>query len=170
MCLEMMYNETWTEITEEFKYIQSFRDELIDSHNLYKCLRGYCQSERALVLGKRTGVLGGKRRQHLETYGYSYKNAVQFLRLCLCGQVFFQEGWFPVNVRTLDVSGTLFGIKTQPQNYSKDDVIKLMDEYEKSLDQSFESIKVTHKYKVDTANEICYWLYMPLLKNHVFDV
>ena len=83
MVLEILYNDVWLEVTEEFKSIQSFRDKLIDSHKIYKCLRGYCFSERQLVLGKRTGVLGGKRKEALERLGYSYKNLVKFLRLCL---------------------------------------------------------------------------------------
>lgn len=94
MVLEILYNEEWLEITEEFKYIQSFRNQLIDSRKLYKCLRGYCFSERQLVLGKRTGVLGGKRKEALERLGYSYKNLVQFLRLCLAGLSFFKKVFF----------------------------------------------------------------------------
>lgn len=164
MCLEMMYNENWIVCTDEFKLIQSFKNRLIDSHNLYKCLRGYCQSERSLVLGERTGVLGSKRQLDLKTYGYSYKNAVQFLRLCLCGRVFFQDGYFPVNVRSMD--GLLFDIKTNPQKYSKDDVIKLMNDYEKSLEASYNTIKIEYKYNDDVANRLCYDLYMPVLLGH----
>ena len=167
MCLEMMYNDKWIILTDEFRHIQSFRKQLIDSHLLYKCLRGYCQSERALVLGKRTGVLGGKRREHLDTYGYSYKNAVQFLRLCLCGTVFFQDGYFPVNITSVDTSGLLFNIKTNPGKYTKDDVIKLMDEYETRLENSYNTIKIIYKYDDDIANNLCYDLYMPILKNHL---
>jgi len=163
MCLEILYNQNWLEITKEFIYIQSFKDKLIDSTCLYKCLRGYCQSERALVLGKRTGVLGGKRKEQLEKYGYSYKNAVQFLRLCLCGKIFFQEGYFPVNIRQFDASETLFSIKTEPEKYSKEDVITLMDDYEKMLEQSYATIKIKHHYDVDIANQICYDLYVPIL-------
>jgi len=164
-CLEMLYNENWLEITDEFKYIQSLKDELVDSDQLYKCLRGYCQSERALVLGKRTGVLGGKRKEQLEKYGYSYKNAVQFLRLCLCGQTFFQKGYFPVNIRLVDISGRLMSIKTHPENYSKDDIILLMDDYEKWLERSYKDVKAKFKYDVDVANDICYKLYVPILIN-----
>ena len=165
MCLEMLYNNTWLECTDEFKYIQSFRNKLIDSHALYKCLKGYCHSERNLVLGARTGVLGGKRKLHLETYGYSYKNAVQFLRLCWAGRVFFQDGYFPVNIRTIDINNVLFNIKTNPGSYSKDDIIKLMDEFELSLDNSYDTIRVIYKYDTVIANNICYELYMPLLSN-----
>ena len=165
MCLETIYNDKWITITKDFEFIQSYRKNLIDSDCLYKCLKGYCHSERRLVLGERTGVLGGKRREHLEKYGYSYKNAVQFLRLCLCGSVFFQEGYFPVNVNTIDTRGLLFDIKTHPEKYSKDVIISLMSEYEKIIDESYSTIKVKYKYDVDIANYLCYQMYMPILEN-----
>lgn len=166
MCLEMLYNDQWIECTDEFKYIQSFRTQLIDSHQLYKCLRGYCHSERALVLGERTGVLGGKRHEHLKTYGYSYKNAVQFLRLCLCGSGFFQDGKFPVNIRSHILGDVLFDIKTHPEKYSKDEIIKLMDKYEENLQLSYNTIQVEYKYNLELANRLCYELYMPILKEY----
>ena len=166
MCLEMLYNDTWLEITDEFKYIQSFKHQLINSDQLFKCLMGYCQSERRLVLGEKTGVLGGKRRGHLDTYGYSYKNAVQFLRLTLCGKIFFQEGYFPVNILQVDSNYLLFNIKTHPELYSKDDVIKLMDEYEKMLTESYNNIKVKYEYNSKLANDLCYELYMPILNEY----
>lgn len=163
-CLEMLYNDTWLEITDDWKYIQSYKTRLIDSHKLYKCLRGYCQSERKLVLGERTGVLGGKRRSHLDLYGFSFKNAVQFFRLCLCGKVFFQEGYFPVNIRKIDTDGLLFDIKTNPGQYNRDQIIELMKNYENLLDDSYQSIKVIYEYDAKIANTICYELYMPILK------
>jgi predicted nucleotidyltransferase len=164
MCLEMLYNDTWLLCTEEFKHIQSYRRCLIDSECLYKCLRGYCQSERAFVLGNRSGKLGGKRHGHIEKYGYSFKNAVQFLRLCLAGKVFFSEGHFPVNITSVDSSGLLRDVKCYPEKFTKDDVVKLMDEYEKMLEKAYESTTVKRKYNVDIANQLCYDLYMPLLR------
>jgi predicted nucleotidyltransferase len=168
MCLEMLYNNQWIECTDEFKYIQSFRNQLIDSHQLYKCLRGYCHSERALVLGERTGVLGSKRHEHLKTYGYSYKNAVQFLRLCLCGSEFFQTGNFPVNVRRLNLGcgDLLYEIKTHPEHYPKAKIIDLMDLFEKRLEVSYKEIKIEYKYNLELANRLCYELYMPILKEY----
>ena len=163
MCLEMLYNDTWLLCTEEFAHIQSYRMSLIDSVCLYKCLRGYCQSERAFVLGTRTGKLGGKRYAHIAQFGYSFKNAVQFLRLCLAGKVFFDDGIFPVNIAAVDSSGLLRDIKVHPENYSKDDVVKFMDDYEKMLEKAYESTSVKRKYDVDIANQLCYDLYMPLL-------
>jgi len=164
MCLEMLYNEKWLFITDEFKNIQHYRNNLIDSHKLYKCLRGYCFSERKLVLGERTGLLGSKRKLALDKYGYSYKNLVQFLRLCLCGKVFFQTGIFPVNIIPHDATGLLFSIKTNPDMCDKSKAVALMDEYENQLNESYNSIKVVYKYDVDIVDKICYDLYMPILE------
>ena len=168
MCLEMLYNDNWIELSEEFKLIQSERNNLIDSHKLYKCLKGYCHSERRLVLGERTGVLGGKRRTHLEKYGYSYKNLIQFLRLCLAGSVFFKEGYFPVNIREVDKYNVLFSIKTHPEICNKEEAIKMMEEYETKLNEAYNDIQFIYHYDCKIANELCYRLYMPILDNVKF--
>ena len=163
MCLEMLYNDTWIEITSEYSYIQSFKDKLVDSHKLFKCLKGYCFSEKRLTLGERTGRLGGKRCETLKQYGYSYKNAVQFLRLCLCGKIFFQEGYFPVNISKFDEHKLMFDIKTNPGNYNKEKIIELMDLYENDLNASYDNIKIIYKYNNSIADKLCYELYMPIL-------
>lgn len=163
MVLEILYNNDWLEVTPEFLYLQSFKNQLIDSHKLYKCLIGYCFSERQLVLGKRTGLLGGKRKESLERFGYSPKNLVQYLRLCLAGTVFFQDGYFPVNIRKLDERDLLFNIKTNPQNFNKETAIKLMDDFEIKLNNSYTNIKYIYQYNEKLANQLCYDLYFPIL-------
>ncbi len=162
-CIEILYNDVWLELSPEWKYIQNYKTNLVDSNKLFKCLMGYCFSEKKLVLGERTGVLGGKRREHLEKYGYSYKNLVQYLRLCLCGKVMFQTGTFPVNIRSYDPNDLLYSIKTKPELYTKDNAIKLMDEYQKMLTKSYDEIKYNYKYDIDIANKICYDLYVPVI-------
>ena len=87
------------------------------------------------------------------------------MRLCLCGEVFFQDGYFPVNVRTIKDGDFLFDIKTNPQKYTKEDTVKLMDEYEKRLDASYNKIQVIHSYDEEVANRICYTLYMLILQS-----
>jgi len=165
MCLEMLFNDKWVEISEEFKYIQALRVKLVDSHKLFKCLSGYCYSEKRLVLGERTGLLGSKRKEALDKFGYSYKNLVQYMRLCICGEVFFQTGIFPVNIREYDKNDVLFKIKNNPQNYKIDKVNELLVEYENRLNVSYNSIKVIYYYDSNTANKICYDLYMPILNS-----
>lgn len=172
-CLEMLFNYKWLEVADEFlNQIQVNRHDLIDSHKLYKCLRGYCFSERRLVLGERTGVLGGKRREHLDEFGYSYKNLVQFLRLSAAGSIFFQTGEFPVDINKTEYGDLLFRIKNHPDCYSVEDAKLLMSEYEKILDESYKNIKVVYRYDEDLANKICLNLYLPILnmgnKNYGF--
>lgn len=163
ICLEALYNDSWIEISEEFEYLQSLREKLIDSEKLYRCLKGYSYSERKLVLGERTGLLGSKRKITLDKYGYSYKNLVQYLRLCFAGVIFFHDGYFPVNVRSFQEGILLFDIKSNPQNYNKEKATKLMDEYEKRLDVAFNQTKIVKTYSDEVANQICYDLYMPIL-------
>ena len=165
MCLEMLFNDKWLEITEEFKHIQELKNKLVDSHKLFKCLSGYCFSEKRLVIGERTGLLGSKRKLALEKFGYSYKNLVQYLRLCLAGEVFFQTGIFPVYIRDYDKGDVLFDIKNNPEYYNIEEVEELMKVYENRLKDSYNSIKVIYKYDNDTANKICYDLYMPILNS-----
>ena len=163
MCLEMLYNDQWLEISPEFKLIQEQKNNLISSDKLFSCLCGYCHSERAFVLGSRTGKLGGKRFAALEKYGYSYKNAVQFLRLCVAGSIFFQKGYFPVNIKDLPQYGEISNVKFNPGDYNRESAIELMDRYEKMLLGSYDSIKVKHTFNPAVANKLCMDLYMPIL-------
>ena len=163
MCLEMLFNTEWISISPEFQYIQSQRENLITVNKLFSCLKGYCHSERSLVLGKRTGQLGSKRKIALDKYGYSYKNLVQFLRLCLCGKEFFQSGVFPVNIRTFDRDNLLFNIKINPGQFNLEFAVKIMDSFEAEMVASFDNKKVDFRYNEDLANKICYDLYMPIL-------
>jgi predicted nucleotidyltransferase len=164
--LELLFNDTWLEITPEFKEIQEHRHELIDSHRVYLCLKGYSHSERYLTLGKKTGNLGSKRKISLEKFGYSYKNLFQFLRLCLAGAHFFQTGIFPVNIRELDKDNLLYSIKTTPENFTINDAIKYMNIYEKFLHESYRNIKVIYSYNNKIANSFCFKLYYPSLKKY----
>lgn len=164
--LEIMWNNNWINKTIEFDLIQESRNHLVDSHKLFKCLKGYAYGERDLTNGKRTGVLGGKRREHLETYGFSYKNLVQFLRLCRAGEIFFQTGEFPVNIRNDEIGDLLFDIKTNPANYTKEQANQLMDEWEQKLNHSYDNIKVVYGFNEDLANELIYFIYNPVIKEY----
>lgn len=166
MAVEMLFYGNWLSIEPEFRIIQQSRLDLIDSEKLFKCLMGYTYSERELVLGKRTGQLGGKRKEALEKYGYSYKNLVQYIRLCRAGEVFFQTGWFPVNIRSdKEVGDLLWNIKTKPENFNAQIGIELMDKYLDKLKASFNSIKYQFTYKDEVANDIILKSYLPILNS-----
>lgn len=166
MAVEMLFYGNWLSIEPEFRIIQQSRLDLIDSEKLFKCLMGYTYSERDLVLGKRTGQLGGKRKEALEKYGYSYKNLVQYIRLCRAGEVFFQTGWFPVNIRSdKEVGALLWSIKTKPEDYNAECAVDLMDKYLDKLKASFNTIKYKFTYKDEVANDILMQCYLPILNS-----
>ncbi len=54
-------------------------------------------------------------------------------------------------------------IKNTPASFNKDQIIKIMDEEEFSLNKSFEATKQSHVFNEDLANEICLQLYYPIL-------
>lgn len=166
MAVEMLFYGNWLSIEPEFRIIQQSRLDLIDSERLFKCLMGYTYSERELVLGKRTGQLGGKRKEALEKYGYSYKNLVQYIRLCRAGEVFFQTGWFPVNIRPdQEVGALLWSIKTKSEDYNAEYAVELMDKYLEKLKASFNTIKYQFTFKDEVANDILMRCYLPILNS-----
>lgn len=163
--LEVIFNHNWIEITPEFERIQAARFELLDSERFYKSIKGYLFNEFKLVTGIRTGLLGGKRKEDLVKYKFSPKNLVQYLRLAWAGKIFFQEGYFPVNVRGFDqpFAEYLLDIKINPQSYTLEQMEKVMLKSEENLDKSFNERKQTYKFNEQIANDICCELYKPLL-------
>jgi predicted nucleotidyltransferase len=164
--VEFLFNEKWMETTSEFLQIQNNRNFLLDSHKLFSCLKGYSYSERLLVLGKKTGPLGSKRKEAVEKFGYSYKNLVQFMRLCMAGAHFFQTGIFPVNIRSIIGGDLLFYIKTHPEKFCLDEVIQLMDAHERLLIESYGGIKVVYTFNEKIANDLCFSIYYRILEKY----
>lgn len=166
--LELLFNEDWLELSNEFKLIQSYKHELIDSDLLYKSLRGYILGERRLANGERTGKLGGKRFAQLQKYGFSPKNFTQLFRLAWAGKIFFEEGIFPVNVRSRDekFAKQLIEIKTEPAKYSKDQLNIACDAAEQRLETAFNKRTHTYRFNQNLAHELCLHIYYPVLKNH----
>lgn len=164
--MEIMFNDKWVEVSPEFLELQKDRYKLIDSEKAFKCLCGYMQGERKLMNGERTGLLGSKRKEALVKYGYSYKNAVQLLRLSYCGKVLFQEGIFPVNVMDHNKSfgEELLEVKLHPENHSLDEMNKRVDESEEEMKKSFDNRNFDYKFDEELANDWVYRMYMPVLE------
>lgn len=167
--LELLFNETWTEITPDWQYIQANRIYLINTEKTYNCLRGYIFGEKKLILGIRSGELGSKRKESLEKYGYSPKNLVNLIRLCFCGGYFFQTGFFPVNIQKInpDLAVLLMGVKNNPGSYNNKDALFLADQWEAKLEEAFENRDRSKDliFNEEFANEIVYKLYMPVLNS-----
>ena len=110
------------------------RQSFIDTDNMFKCLRGYMQSELRLANGERTGQLGGKRKAQLDKYGFSPKNFVQLFRLAHAGVTLFQEGYFPVNVMPFVFGEMLFKLKTRSDGATpRKDSIKIVQRQRRKL-------------------------------------
>jgi uncharacterized protein len=166
--VELLYADLWVTISPEWHLVRSFKHKLVDSEKLYKCLLGYMQGELRLANGERTGRLGGKRKNAIDEYGYSAKNFIQLLRLAWCGAVYFEKGYFPVNIQKENrlFAEHLLNIKTKPENYTKGELNSWAKAAEENLSIAFEKRQFDTKFDEDLANELIYEIYFKVLKNH----
>ncbi len=151
--------------TPEFDLISQNREIFLDSDKLYRCLKGYIQSERNLAVGLRTGKLGGKRYEQVLKLGFSPKNFVNAFRLMTCGIEFFESGIFPVNIRKFNhiYADFLMDIKNSPENYNKKDLYHHTVVLEEQLNKAFEEKNKTYNFNEDRVNHLIYTLYKPFL-------
>lgn len=165
--VELLYSpdNAFSEMDDLFREIRGDRARLVDSTQMLKCLRGYSLGERKLANGERTGTLGGKRKESVGKYGFSPKNFVQLLRLNWAGEVFFQLGFFPVNVKETDAEFAKFllDIKTNPQNYKKEELNVAADFQEKKLLEAFDNRKFNFTFDNELANSYVLRAYYPLV-------
>lgn len=161
-------DEAFTELTFTFKTVRAHALDLIDSERFYKSLRGYAQGEYALALGKRPGVIGHKRFEALQKYGFSPKNCTNLLRLLHTGIHFFKNDQYVVDCNDFgkEVFDKLFQIKTKPETYSVGQMERDYDEFEKQLDDAFKNRKHTHKFNEVVANWLIVQMYYPYLKDY----
>lgn len=136
--------------------IYSHRYRLINSELLKKSLRGYVYDELRLATGERSGRLGGKRKEAVERYGFSPKNFVQILRLCEVGKVFFETGEYVVNAAGFGVEfhRLLLDIKINPENYTRDELEKMVAESFGELNRVMDSSKLHYEYDEKLAAEL----------------
>ena len=167
----MIFNEDWITKLPEFDLIQKNREKLFNSENLFKCLRGYAESEKRQIFGIDTGKLGEKRKKAIETYGYSYRNASHAIRLLRCGIIFFRDNYYPVNIfqKDKDYGPLCKDIKVNPQNYNPKEIEKLINELDKQLEIQFEKREINYNFDSKFANELCFDLYFPILSRHYID-
>ena len=150
---EILYsdNPNILSVNEDFSdLVLKNRERFIDTEVFVNSLYGYILGEKNRCF-QYHGVHGDKRKKAIDKYGYSYKNVVQVLRLCQCGIWFLQDGYFSVNVmeRDIDFAHELLEIKTNPENFSKEEILGKISEKssefsetekkrEKSLDKKFD--------------------------------
>lgn len=158
--------DSFKEIDKSFKILRVYRSDLIDSERFFKTLRGYAQGELRLAKGERTGVLGSKRREALEKYGYSPKNATNLLRLFYTGIFFYKEGHYVVDCNEFGkvVYNKLYRIKTQPETYTVEELDNDFLDLDKQLVEAFEKRLFTFKFNPIVANHVLLDVYYPYLK------
>lgn len=163
--IELLFTDSWIVCHPLWQKVQEVRSKLICSHKLFACLKGYMQGELRLANGERTGRLGGKRKEAIDKYGFSPKNFVQLLRLARAGCVYFEYGIFPVNIMKYNpgFGQYLLDIKTNPQNYTKEELNAASKEFEIQLVDSFNHRKFDTVFDEDTANNLCLQVYGPLI-------
>jgi hypothetical protein len=158
--------EAFTENTEIWKEFRKHAIHFVDSEKLYKCLAGYMQGEYRLAIGERKGKIGGKRYSKLQEVGYSPKNFTQLFRLAYLGRTFFLEDRFVVNVKkdaTTDTFDFLMGVKTKPENFTKEKLTELFHAEDAKLKEAFEARKYTFRFDEKLANELLLAAYLPYL-------
>lgn len=143
----------------EFDILLKNKYSLIDSANLIKSTKGYVQTERRLALGERTGRLGGKRKAEIEIRGWSRKNVSQIIRIVAATKHFSTTGFYPVDLSTIDTEAYLlaFNIKNKPDLYTKDQIVKIIEDQEKKLLDITDEVYYTFDTKL--ASEIIWQTY-----------
>jgi hypothetical protein len=162
--LELLFADGFDVLTGEFRTLMENRTRLIDSERFFSSLLGYIQNERRLANGERTGDLGGRRKAHLERYGFSPKNFSHLLRLAHCGEHFFRTSMYPTNLAGTDFRDVVFSVKTEPHKYSKELLNLIADEAVCKLRSSYESRSEDFKFDLGFANGLCLDFYLPFLR------
>lgn len=141
------------EASDEYFFLRDNRKNLVNPEKLYRCIKGYVQGE--LKKANATGETGAVDRP---------KNFVQALRLLWSASKFFQsdEGFFPTMVTGL-MHETLMHIKTQPQEYTKENLNLLVSLRESIFEFDYNNRFCECSWDEQLANEICLKFYGPII-------
>lgn len=171
--MELLFNEKWMEVSPEWSLFSENREKLIDSERFFVSLtggdgkaqreQGYIGNEVRLLVGDRVGALGGKRKQALEQYGYSYKNASQALRLIYSAINFYTCGVFETDFSKNAKFDLVKDIKFNPSSYSKDQVVRFIDVARKELGEVYDKRLIHLSFDQALADEICKTIYLKFL-------
>lgn len=127
------------------------KHRFLDIDQIITSLHGYSIGESKKTF-EHHGSHGEKRRNNIEKHGYSQKNAVQCIRLLQCGIWFLQDGEFYVDItkKSTEFRNLLFEIKTNPSNFSIDEIKKIIEEKQQGLKVLEKNNKVHDQFKFDT--------------------
>lgn len=167
--VELLFNKKWISLDGRFeKYILGAKHAFLDSEYFYHSLKGYIHNEKRLMNGERTGLLGSKRKNNLEQFGFSYKNCCQILRLLHSSTIFYRTGEFPVDMSREEIHPLLMQIKTRPDLFTKKEVNELVDRYEPLMHEAFLNREIDYKFDNDYANWVCAKFYAPIIFNYTY--
>ena len=161
--VEMLFNQNWILLEPEFKAILASRHQLISPEKVHISIQGYGFSEYKKAMGTTTGKLGGQRKLAVEQHGFSPKNFVNLLRIYYCGEVFFREGEYPVNLQGTFIHTQLMELKLHPERFTLERLNEMFTERQQAFDQSWEAGKSyiceDYQYKDETAAALSFQAY-----------
>lgn len=154
--LELLYapRDKFEILTSEFQQLRNQRNYLFNSDKFLKSINGYIQSEYKLALAERTGRFGGSRKENIDNFAFSPKNACQVMRLYRASKHYYDYGIFPCCIADIDQEyhDKIYDIKLNPQNYNRDDIIAICDKLINDFKQiDFENCHHS-KYRSDIVN------------------
>lgn len=152
-CLFAPHN-AWTSLDGDFNdWVLSKKERFLNTDQLFKSLDGYLFNEMRLALGERTGLLGSKRKNALEKYGFSPKNFSHLFRLATCGIQFFKNGVYPVRLIDFDegMHDLCMSVKTDPGQFDKEALEATALKMKAEMRVCYEAMDENKKYFPDTA-------------------
>jgi predicted nucleotidyltransferase len=167
--LEALFTTNYSKTNPEFDSLLRGNKAFLDSKRLFHALKGYIFSEKKIATGERKGSIGGKRSSQIEEFGFSPKNFSHLIRLATVGINFFTEDRITINLQNESSFQLILDIKTKPQNFTKEELIRLTDDHETRLNKAFDNRKIDRVFNTKLANETLLTLYKPFLRNHEED-
>lgn len=146
--------DAFTDLNLDFqRWVLEQKERFLNTDQLFKSLDGYLFNEMRLALGERTGLLGSKRKNALEKYGFSPKNFSHLFRLATCGIQFFKNGVYPVRLIDFDeeMHDLCMNVKTDPGRFHKEDLEALALDMKRQMRVCYEAMNPAKKYFPDTA-------------------
>jgi hypothetical protein len=146
--------DAFTHLDHDFEVrVLDFKYRFLNTDQLFKSLDGYLFNEMRLALGERTGLLGSKRKNALEKYGFSPKNFSHLFRLATCGINFFKNGVYPVRIKDFDeeMHDLCMDVKTNPAKFDKKELETLALSLKLQMRTCYEAMDERKKYFPDTA-------------------
>jgi hypothetical protein len=144
----------FTQLDHDFEVsVLDHKERFLNTDQLFKSLDGYLFNEMRLALGERTGLLGSKRKNALEKYGFSPKNFSHLFRLATCGIQFFKNGVYPVRIIDFDeeMHDLCMDVKTNPSKFDKKSLETLALNLKLQMRTCYEAMDQRKKYFPDTA-------------------